>query len=309
MILSPRRGRSAPHSPPSGIPARGARRRRASLVALAAFVASSLAACGSDSPSASNSPIATITISPDTLRLLAGAEGRLGVTLRDSAGNAVRGPAVFWSSADAAIATIDQDGLVHAQRPGSVQISANAAGRSDVSDVVVSSAGAASVTVDPPTASVLVGGSTQLGATVRDAQGAVLTDRPPLWSSGNSGVATVNQQGLVTGVSPGTATIVAARDGHSGSATVTVLPTPVAKVVVSPASTEVRVNHTVKLTARTYDAQGKELTGRTITWSSGNTARATVDQTGLVTGRLTGVVTITATSEGQTGSAQVTVKL
>jgi uncharacterized protein YjdB len=121
-------------------------------------------------------------------------------------------------------------------------------------------------------------------------------------------VATVNQQGLVSGVSPGTTTIVAALDGRTGSATVTVTRVPVASVVITPAETEVRLGRTVKLVATAYDAQGNVLAGRSIAWSSSSTTRATVDQTGTVTGRTLGIVTISATSEGQTGTAKVTVK-
>jgi uncharacterized protein YjdB len=281
-------------------------RRRALAATVAAC--SPLAACSSDGLGSPGTPIATVTIAPDTLRLLEGGEARFGVTMRDSAGNVVRGPAVFWSVADSAIATVDQDGLVRGVRPGAVRVSAAVSGRSDLADVLVRSAGAASVTVDPPTASVLVGATTQLGATVRDADGGVITDRPPLWSSSNSGVATVDQSGIVTGVSPGTATIYAARDGQTGSATVTVARIPVASVVITPAETEVRVGRTVKLVARAYDDQGREITGRAIAWSSSSTSRATVDQNGVVTGRLLGIVTISATAEGRTGTAKVTVK-
>lgn len=267
-----------------------------------------LGACSSDGVGTSGADVATVTISPDTLRLIAGGDARFGVTLRDAAGGVVRGRSLFWAAADTAVATVDQEGLVHGVRPGAVQVSASVGGHSDVADVVVRSAGAASITVDPPTASILVGAATQLGATVRDAGGNVITDRAPLWSSANSAVATVNQQGLVSGVSPGTTTIVAALDGRTGSATVTVTRVPVASVVVTPAETEVRVGRTIQLVAKVYDAQGKELTGRTVTWSSSNTARATVNQNGTVTGRTLGIVTISATSEGQTGSSKVTVK-
>jgi trimeric autotransporter adhesin len=277
-------------------------------VLLLACAVGPLAACSDGGPGSPEGSVASVTISPDTLRLLVGTEGRLGATMRDSIGTTIRGPSVFWSSADTTVATIDQDGLVRGVRVGAARISANVAGRSDLADVLVRSAGAAAVTVDPPAASVLVGGTTQLAATVRDADGVVMTDRPVVWSSENSAVATVSQQGVVTGVNPGTTNIVASREGKTGSSAVTVARIPVAQVVVSPAQTEVKINKTVKLTATTLDAQGKVLTGRQVTWTSSNTARATVDQNGIVTGRFVGVVTITATSEGVSRTATVTVK-
>src|SRR5437588_1545446 len=82
---------------------------------------------------------------------------------------------------------------------------------------------------------------------------------------------------------------------------------PVATVTVAPATASVQVGLTVQLTATTKDANGNTLTGRTVTWSSGNTGVATVSSSGLVTGVAAGSATITATSEGQSGTSAITV--
>lgn len=85
-------------------------------------------------------------------------------------------------------------------------------------------------------------------------------------------------------------------------------PAPVASVAVSPPSGEVIAGATLALTATARDAAGGTLQGRTIAWSSGNPAVATVSQAGLVTGVTAGgPVTITAASEGRSGTAQITV--
>src|SRR5205807_2130476 len=54
-------------------------------------------------------------------------------------------------------------------------------------------------------------------------------------------------------------------------------------------------------------ANGNPLSGRVVTWSSNNTAVATVNGSGLVRGVTAGSATITATSEGQSGTSAVTV--
>jgi len=69
----------------------------------------------------------------------------------------------------------------------------------------------------------------------------------------------------------------------------------------------VPVNSTVQLTATTRDANGNALGGRVITWSTSDPNVATVDQTGLVRGVGPGSATITATSEGKSGTAAITV--
>ena len=77
---------------------------------------------------------------------------------------------------------------------------------------------------------------------------------------------------------------------------------------VSPSGeTVIEVGQTVQLSATTKDAAGNVLIGRTITWSSDDDSIATVSGTGLVTGEEVGSATITATSEGRSGTASVMV--
>ena len=66
------------------------------------------------------------------------------------------------------------------------------------------------------------GSTTQATAIPRDADGNALTGRSITWSTDNSEVATVSVEGVVTAVSPGSATITATSEGKTGSATVTV---------------------------------------------------------------------------------------
>src|SRR6266513_64160 len=84
-------------------------------------------------------------------------------------------------------------------------------------------------------------------------------------------------------------------------------PAPVATVTVSPAAPSVSVGATVQLTATLKDASGNVLAGRSVTWASSTLGMATVSTGGFVTGVAAGPVTITATSDGQSGRATVTV--
>src|ERR1035437_8713396 len=84
-------------------------------------------------------------------------------------------------------------------------------------------------------------------------------------------------------------------------------PVPVATVTAAPSSQSLFVGGTQQLTATTLDATGATLTGRTITWTTSDATKATVNSTGLVTAVAVGTATITATSEGKSGTAAVTV--
>jgi len=79
----------------------------------------------------------------------------------------------------------------------------------------------ATVSVEPPSLNLVVGDTSRVIATPRDGAGNPLIDRVVTWTSNNPAVATVSGTGLVTAVSPGTATITATSEGQSGGASVT----------------------------------------------------------------------------------------
>jgi uncharacterized protein YjdB len=164
----------------------------------------------------------------------------------------------------------------------------------------------ATVTVVPAAGTIAPGATLQLEATTKDAAGGTLTDRDIAWSSSDEDVATVSEAGLVSGVADGEATITATSEGKSGSAAVSVL-TPVATVEVAPAEVTIAPAETSQLAAIARDAEGNELSGRAIAWSSSDESVATVSEDGLVLGVDDGVTTITATAEGQSGTAAINV--
>ncbi len=116
------------------------------------------------------------------------------------------------------------------------------------------------------------------------------------WSSSNTGVGTVTNAGVVTGIGTGTTNITyTVTDGNGCSSTstnyqVTVTRPTAGAITQASGLTSVCVNSTLQLTS---NATG---TGTlTYTWSSSNTAIATVSNTGLVTGVAAGSANITYT--------------
>src|SRR5439155_486518 len=118
----------------------------------------------------------------------------------------------------------------------------------------------------------------------RDSAGTALTGRPVTWASSTPSEATVNCSGLVTGVTPGSATMTATSEGKTSTAAITVTTVPVTSVAVLPATASLRVGQTVQLSATPQDSAGGALTGRPVTWASSNISVATVTGSGLVTG-------------------------
>src|SRR5690242_13474167 len=254
-------------------------------------------------------PVASVTVSPSSANVAITGTVQLTATPKDANGNPLTGRAISWSSSDNTIATVNSSGLVTGVAAGTVTITATSEGKSGTASITVAGAPVATVTVTPASASVQAGQTVQLTATLKDANGNILTGRVVTWSSNNTSVANVNSSGLVTGVAAGgPVTITATSEGKSGTSAITVTAVQVASVTVTPATASVPAGGTVQLTATPKDANGNPLTGRTITWQSSNSAIASVNGSGLVTGVATGgPVTITATSEGQSGTSAVTV--
>lgn len=91
------------------------------------------------------------------------------------------------------------------------------------------------------------------------------------------------------------------------TAEITTTPAPVASIALSPETANVSVGATVALSATLKDSAGQVVTGQPITWSSNNTAVATVSRTGVVTTFSTGSVRIAASSFGKSATASITV--
>jgi len=254
-----------------------------------------------------NAPVASVTVTPLSATVSVGQTAQLTATLKDASGNVLSGRAVTWSSSDTTIARVSGSGVVTAVATGSGTITATSEGQSGTSSVSVTPVSVASVAVTPASASMQVGQTVQFTATLKDANGNTLSGRVVTWASSNTGVASVSNGGLATAKAAGTATITATSEGKSGTSTVTVTSVPVASVTVNPVSANLQVGQTVQLTATPKDASGNALSGRVVTWASGNSGVASVSGNGLVTAKAAGSATITATSEGQSGASAITV--
>jgi trimeric autotransporter adhesin len=143
-------------------------------------------------------------------------------------------------------------------------------------------AAVAEVRVTPP-ASVFEKDSARAQATAFDASGSALSGRTITWSSSNIAVATVRPTGMVTGVTSGTATIVATSEGKSGSASVTVTRDPaVSSISLSPLVASIPSGGNLQLTVVVKNAHGQDLPNQAVSFTSSNAAIATVSSAGVV---------------------------
>ncbi|MCD8287100.1 MAG: Ig-like domain-containing protein [Clostridia bacterium] len=216
---------------------------------------------------------------------------------------------VSWTSTDETVASVSEDGLVTGLTAGTTYIYATADGvDSDQVLVTVSEIPAEptvlSVSISPSDAQdILVGGTVQFSAEVTMSRGDY--DGTISWTSTDETVASVSEDGLVTGFTAGTTYIYATADGvNSVQVAVTVSePEPtVESVVIDSSNIELNVGEYTTLTATVTMSDGSTYTGE-ISWTSSESTVASVDEDGIVTALAAGTANITATAGGVTSEA------
>lgn len=125
------------------------------------------------------------------------------------------------------------------------------------------------------------------------------------WTSSDTDIATVNQSGVVTGVSAGEVTITATAEGLTATSTITVREQVIelTGLTIVPSSYRMTIGEIVPLQVTKTPSNAEA----TITWSSSDPSVATVDQTGSVTALALGRTTITATSGNITSTCSIRV--
>ena len=87
------------------------------------------------------------------------------------------------------------------------------------------------------------------------------------WSSSAKGVAAVDNDGVITAVAPGRATITANSATATSTLSVQVLPSSITQLTIGPSRAPVRQGDVVKFSVSARDAQGATVAGLTPTWT------------------------------------------
>lgn len=270
-------------------------------------------------------PVATVSVEPSEVSVDVGGTRSLEASAEDRYGNAVAVSTFEWASSDPGVASVNQTGVVTASALGTATITATAEGVEGSSSVTVTDPGTS------PSSMTAVGGDGQTGV-VGEALGAPLSvrvlnsDGDPLegisvgWSvtAGDGSVAAASTAtdgqgeaevvwtlGTVAGGEQAVEAVVGGLAPVTFSATAT--PGPAASVSVEPQSASIAVDETVQLQAAASDAYGNDIPNATFSWTSSGSDVATVEETGLVTGRNEGNATIAATTDGVQGTSTVSV--
>lgn len=150
-------------------------------------------------------PGLTLSVSPGSASLFVSDTTRFAASLRDAAGTPV--DAEFtWMSDNSSVVTISANGTARAVGAGSTTIRVSARGEEATATISVAPDNGQTLTVSPPSASLLVNQTEQLTATLKDRNGNQVP-ADPVWSTNNGSIASVNGEGLVRGEAAGSATV------------------------------------------------------------------------------------------------------
>lgn len=204
---------------------------------------------------------------------------------------------ILWSSSDPTVATVDNTGLVTASSEGNAVITATSVSNPEVtatSSITVIPTPVSSIELSDSEIAIEVGQTSTLEANVLPS---TATNKTVTWRSADNSIATVSEDGVITGVSLGTVNIYAtAADGSNVTATciVNVVPTIATGIDIdTPESTSFKVGETIQLTATVIPGNA---TDKSVRWTSSDNSIAKVDTDGLVTAVKEGTVRIKATN-------------
>ena len=238
-------------------------------------------------------PVTKITVEPDTVRMLVGDSYIVravvepdNATIKD----------VDWSSSNESIAIVDEAGEIFALSTGKCKITATSKDGNNVKGscwvYVTPVVNISSLKINSSEIYMLSGKSRQLAVRVRPANNTDSYD----WYSTDTGIVTVNSNGVITTVGPGVADVVVESTANGVSSTCTVH-----SLAISRSSMRLE-----QYDSNYLDVIGIDSTDRVI-WRSSNPRIATVDSSGKVVGRMRGTCNITAVTHDKTLYCTVTV--
>lgn len=284
---------------------------RTSIAAIAAALFSmTLFSCGPDEPD-NNGPtglttvaVTGVTLNKTSLSLVEGNSETLTATVSpDNATN----KAVSWKSSDASIASVDGTGKVTAVKAGSATITVSTTDGSKTATCSVSvtpkTISVTGVAIEPSTLEIKEGATFQLKATVNPADASQAVD----WASPSPHIATVDQNGLLTAVAPGTVRIVVrskAFTDKQGFCDVTVTQdNTLTGISLDADEITIAAGDSRNLTVIFYPEYASN---KNVTWKSSDASVVTVSD-GKVFGLKEGTATVTATSEEGSFTAECVV--
>jgi len=254
--------------------------------------------------------LSSIAVSPPNASIPAGTTQKFGAagTFSDGSTQDITSTAQWTSSSPAA--SVDDSGLATGVGIGSAAISARVNSISGSAALSVAQPLLVSIALTPASPRLPLGTVLPVKATGTYTDGSTQDLTPAVsWSTGDSGILIMDNQGNATTVAVGNTTVAAAYNGIFGSTAASVTPAALVSIAITPATATIPLGTTQQFTATGAftDGSTQDVT-QTVQWAS-DSSDATFSSTtnGLATGAITGVANVSATSGSVSASTQLTV--
>ncbi len=261
-------------------------------------------------PEPSEIPVTDITVSSATLTVKEGESATISFTVSPSDASK---DGITFTSSDTSVVTVDKNGVVTAVGPGTATITITSKdGKVTATITVTVEAKTVAVTgISLDKTSITIGvGETQ--ALVANIEPSNATNKKVNWTSNDSAIASVDDEGNVTGKGVGSATIIATTADGGKKATCSVKVTSSSSTVavtgikLDKSSITIGVGESQTLVAT---IEPSNATNKKVNWATNDSAIATVDDNGTVTGKGVGNATIIATTADGGKKATCSVKV
>ncbi len=247
-------------------------------------------------------PVSSVTLNQPTAEMIVGESVQLSATVLPSNAS---DKTLTWASSKQSVATVSSNGMVTALSEGSSTITVTAGDKSASCKVTVEKKviPVTSISLSKTELSLIEGDEETLAATVKPDDA---TDKTVKWESSDRSIASVNNEGKVSAIKEGTASITASSGNQSASCKVTVAKRVIAveSVVFNKTEVELVEGESETLTAT---VKPDNATDKTVTWSSSDPGVVSVEN-GKITAIKAGNATITAKAGEKSGNCKVTVK-
>ncbi len=244
-------------------------------------------------------PLQTISLNPAEVHLKVGESyDKISVSFYPESSD---NKAVLWTSSNESVANVDAKGKITAICSGEAKITVSSIENPKIKSecIVTVIQPVTGIILNQNTAEITVDGSFQLLATILPDNS---TNKNVTWSSSDISVAMVSGNGIVYGIKPGQATIMATTEdgGFSALCKVTVKTgfIPISEIVLNQTTIDGHIGDSYCLTASIFP---ENASNKTLVWQSDNESVASVDNNGSIRLHKLGVAMIKASATDGSG--------
>ena len=248
-------------------------------------------------------PIESVSLSGDD-SILKGETKRLTATINPE--DTTDDKTITWSSDNEDVLFVDQNGQMRGIKEGTANVKAVVAGKETTKQITVNEIHIDSITIDGDQEFEMVKNQTKNLSAKINPDNTTDDDKNITWTSNKEDVAKVDNNGKVTALKEGEATITAKVGTHETSVKVNVKEIHIDSVVINELDDEFTRGDEFKFSA-SYTPENTTDENKTVEWSSSNTDVGTIDQEGNFVALKEGTTTITAKIGNIKAEREVTV--